>query len=213
MLIYPTIFLKMKRECTFVQWKQWQCDSSQWLESRLLVTRTRVTLRKMVTRVMFFTEWLHSSHSQCLETIVRVILKKSLSSRWTNPVHLHTKNLAFFASVVIRFGRNFLFCLSSGAVLHFEDQVSPTCLEGDWRLCFHWGVSRAQYIDTLLWFNVVFAYRDHVSGPHTVTLTLFQLPVKWFKFFRFKSKPNYIAKYNANARNESSLNPNSCHCY
>jgi len=34
MLIYPTIFLKMKRECTFVQWKQWQCDSSHdywWL--------------------------------------------------------------------------------------------------------------------------------------------------------------------------------------
>jgi len=24
---------------------------------------------------------------------------------------------------------------------------------------------------------------------------------------------NYIAKYNANAKNESCLKPNSCHCY
>jgi len=39
--------------------------------------------------------------------------------------------------------------LSSRAMLHFKDQASPTCLEEDLRLCFHWRVSRAQYTDTL----------------------------------------------------------------
>jgi len=40
-----------------------------------------------------------------------------------------------------------------------------------------------------LWFDVVFTYRDHGSGRHTVTLSLFQIPAKWLKFSRFKSKP------------------------
>jgi len=38
---------------------------------------------------------------------------------------------------LIKIGGNFLFCLSSRAKLHFKDQVSPTCTEGDLRLCFH----------------------------------------------------------------------------
>ena len=88
--------------------------------------------------------------------------------------------------------RKFSVFLSSCAMLHFEDQVSPPCVEVDLRLCFHWGFSKAQYIDTLSWFNVVFAYRDHASGPHTVTLSLFQIPVKWLKFSRFKSRPKTI---------------------
>jgi len=121
----------------------------------------------------------------------KVIFTKSLRFWWTNPVRLHTWN-EFFASVMIKIGGNFLFCLSSCAMLHFKDQVSPTCEEGDLRLFFHWGVSREQYIDTLSWFNVVFAFRDHGSGPHTVTLNFFQIPVQWFKFFRFKSKPKTI---------------------
>jgi len=121
-----------------------------------------------------------SSHSQWLETRVGVIFTKSLSSWWTNPVRLHTNKWAFCASVMIKIGANFLFCLSSCAVLHFKDQLSPPYVEVDLRLCCHWGVSRAQYIDTLSWFNVVFAYRDHGSGSHTVTLSLFQIPVKWY---------------------------------
>jgi len=125
-------------------------------------------------------------------TRVRVIFTKYLRSWRTNPVRLHTKKWEFFASVMIKIGGNFLFSLSSVSMLHFKDQVSPTYIEGDLRLCFHWGVSRAQYSDTLSWFNVVFAYRDHGRGPHTVTLSLFQIPVKWFKFFRFKSKPKTI---------------------
>jgi len=38
-------------------------------------------------------------------------------------------------------------------MLLFKDQDSPTCTEVDPRLCFHWGASRAHYIDTLSSFN------------------------------------------------------------
>jgi len=65
---------------------------------------------------------------------------------------------------MIKVGGNFLFCLSARAMVHFKDQVSPTCTEGDLRLSFHWGVIRAQYIDNFSWFNVVFACRDHAVG-------------------------------------------------
>jgi len=82
---------------------------------------------------------------------------------------------------------NFLFWLFSCAMLH-------TCVKAGLRLCFHWGSVGAQYIDTLSWFNVVYAYHHHGSGSHTVTLCLFQIPIKWFKFFRFKSKPKLYCK-------------------
>ena len=118
----------------------------------------------------------------------------NLSFWRTNPSRLRTKKWASFASVMIKIGGNFPFCLSSRAMLHFKDQVSPTCMEEDPRPCLHWGASRAQYIDNLSWFNVVFAYRDHGSGSHTVNLRLFLIPVNWFKFFRFKSKPKTILR-------------------
>jgi len=35
---------------------------------------------------------------------------------------------------MIKMGANFLFCLSSRAVVHLKDQESPTCTEGDLRL-------------------------------------------------------------------------------
>jgi len=90
----------------------------------------RVTLRKMVTlldpsHVFNRMSWL-DSESQSM-TRVRVILTKSLSPWWTNPVGLYTKKWAFSASMMIKIGVNFLFCLSSRATLHFKDQVSPTC--------------------------------------------------------------------------------------
>jgi len=50
-------------------------------------------------------------------TRVRVIFTKSLSSWWANPVRLHTKKWGFFASVMIKIGGNFLFWLSSCAML------------------------------------------------------------------------------------------------
>ena len=161
---------------------------------------TRVSLRKIVTgldssHVFHKMTRLDSSHSQWLETPVTVIFTVSLSSWWTNPVRLHAKKWAFCASVMVKIGANFLFCLSSCAMLHFKDQVSPTCVNVDLRLCFHWGISRAQYIDTLSWFNVVFAYRDHGSGPHAVTLNLFQIPVKCLKFSRFIFKPKTILQH------------------
>ena len=156
-----------------------------------------------------------SSHSQWLETRVRVIFAKSLSLWWANPIRLHTKKWTFFASVMIKIGGNFLLWLSSCAMLHFKYQVYPTCVEAGLRLCFHSGVSRGTiywhlivtpYRDTLstpyrLVCNIMaravvvaFAYRHHGSGSHTVTLCLFQIPIKWSKFFRFKSKPKLYCK-------------------
>ena len=49
----------------------------------------------------------------------------------------HKEILSIFASVMIKIGGNFLFCLCSRAMLHFKDQVSPTCMEENLRLCFH----------------------------------------------------------------------------
>ena len=175
-------------------------ESITWLDSTRVTIfgdsdSTRVTLKEMVTRLVLshlFHRMTRLESQSSLETRVRVICTKSLSSWWTKPLRLHTKKWAFFASVMIKIGGNVLFCLSSRGMLHFKDQVSSTCIEGDLRLCFHWGVSRSQYTDTLSWFSVVFAHRDHGSGPHTVTLSLFQIPVKWVKFFRFKSKPKTI---------------------
>jgi len=104
-------------------------------------------------------------------------------------------------------------------MLHSKDQVSPLCTEVDQRLRFHWGASRAQDIDTLSWFNVVFAYRDHGNGPHAVSWSLLNLPVKWFKFFRFKSNPQtilqnimQIRKPNLVSATVISLRPNFCYC-
>jgi len=151
-------------------------------------------LRKMVTRL----DASHVFHrmtrleSQSV-TRDKVIFTKSLSSWWTNPVRLHTKKWAFFAWVMIKIGGNFLFCLFTRVVLHFKDQVSPTCIRGSWddfAFTEDEGSAGHSILTPYLWFNVVFAYRDHGSGPHTETSSLFQMPVKWFKFFRFKSKPN-----------------------
>jgi len=123
------------------------------LESWFVVTRTQLESR-------WEKWWFDSSHvfhkmtrleSQSM-TRIRVIFTISLSSWWTNPVRLHTKKWAFFASMMIKIGANFLFCLSSFAMLHFKDQVSPPCVEVDLWLCFHGEVSRAQCIDTLSWY-------------------------------------------------------------
>ena len=112
-----------------------------WLESL-----TRLELRNMVTRLESRFSQNDSTrvtvNDSRLETRVRVIFTISLSSWWTNPVRLHTKKWAFYASVMIKIGANFLFCLSSCAMLHFKDQVSPPCVEVDRRLCFHQGRSQ-----------------------------------------------------------------------
>ena len=112
---------------------------------------TRITLKKSwlnSARATFSTEWIDSSHNQWLETLVRVIFTKSLSLWWTDPVRVHTKKWTFFASVMIKVGANVLFWLSRHVMLHFKHQVSLTYTEVDLSLCFHWGVSRSQYIDT-----------------------------------------------------------------
>jgi len=53
-----------------------------------------------------------------------------------------------------------------------------------------WSIKYSWYRGHLTRFNVVFAYRDHGIGPHTVTLSLLQ--VMWSKFCRFKSNPKFL---------------------
>ena len=93
---------------------------------------TRVTLRKMVTR-------LESHFSQNDLTRVSVIFAKSQSLWSTNPVSLHTKKWSFFGPVVIKIAANFLFWLSSRVILYPKGQVFITCTEADLRFAYHWG--------------------------------------------------------------------------
>jgi len=150
------------------RWEKW------WLDS------TRVTLRKMVTR-------LDSSHvfdrmtrleSQSI-TRVSVIFAKFQSLWSTNPVCLHTKKWSFFGPVMIKIGAKFLYWLWSRVIPYSKCQVFITCTEVDLRFDFHWGARRTQYrpIDTSSWSNQVFAYRDNGSRPHTVTSSLFQMKI------------------------------------
>jgi len=84
-----TVSMKVP-SCHWVNW--WKINLMILLASDG-VTRvndsTRVTLRKMLAGL----DWSHVFHKM---TRVRVIFTKSLSSWWTNPVRLHTKNWAFF---------------------------------------------------------------------------------------------------------------------
>ena len=119
------------------------------LGSQYLVTRTRFESRCEKwwldsSHIFHRMTRLDSIHSHWLEIRVRFIFQKSMSPCWTIPLRLHTKKRGFFASVMIKIGANFLFCLSSRSMLHFKDCVFPTCMEVDLRLCFHWDVSKAQ---------------------------------------------------------------------
>jgi len=81
---------------------------------------------------------------------------------------------------------------------------------------FYWPILLFQPAINILIISVHAEPSIHkISGSHTVSLCLFQIPVKWFKFFRFKSKPKHYCKilYNANAKTKSCLNTNSCHYY
>ena len=105
-------------------WKKWLLESTrvtfftEWFESqsisdsmirvnsstRVIIfghsVSNRVTLRKTGTRLdsnhvfrkMTRLDW---SHNKWLETPIRVMFAKSLSSWWTNPLRLHTKNWGF----------------------------------------------------------------------------------------------------------------------
>jgi len=91
-----------------------------WLESRFLVTLTRLDSR-------WERWWLASSHVFHRMTRVRVIFAKSQSLWSTNPVCLHTKKWLFFGPVMIKIGANFLFWLSSRSILCPKGQVFITC--------------------------------------------------------------------------------------
>jgi len=102
-------------------------ESITWLDSShdfwgLGLDLSHVEKNGDSTRVTFFTEWLDSNNSQWLESRVRVIFTKLLSSWWTNPVRLHTKKWSLFASVMIKIGGNFTFCLPSSV-----EQIGDFC--------------------------------------------------------------------------------------
>ena len=64
--------------------------------------------------------------------------------------------------MMIKIGEIYLFSLSSRVMLHFKDKVSSTCVEADLRFCFNGGVSRAHYVDTSSWFNIVAYMHLHI---------------------------------------------------
>ena len=97
------------------------------------------------------------------------------------PSSLAHKKWGFFASVMIKIGGNFLFWLSSGVMLHFKGQVSY--VEGDLAFTERW-------VGQNLLTPVVFAYRNHDSGPHAVTLILFQIAYKQSDLSFSISNPN-----------------------
>jgi len=123
------------------------------LESRFLVARTRVMLRKMVTRLESRFSQNDSTRVTTNDSSLNYFYKIS-EFLMDKPTSFACNEMSIF-SVMIKIGANFLFCLSSRSALHCKDQVSPTWTEGDLRLFFHWRVSRAHYIDTLSCFNVV----------------------------------------------------------
>ena len=187
-------------------------NDSTRLEPWFLVTLTRITLRKMVTRlasshVFHRMTRLDLSHNQWLETRVRVIFAESQSLWSTNPVRLHAKKWSFFGPVMIKIGPNFLLWVSSRVILYPKGQAFIICTEVDLRCVFHWGARRAQYrpIDTPSWSNQVFAYRDNGSRSHR--LLSHWVFSRWSDLSYFNTDPmqKYTAQYNAY--------PNSCHCY
>jgi len=101
------------------------------------------------TQVTYFTECLESSHNQWLES---ESFLQNLSLWWANTVCLHTNKWAFFALVILNIGANFLFPLSSRAMLPFKVQVSPTITETDLRFCF----SIMGQQGTINWHLIVF---------------------------------------------------------
>jgi len=180
---------------------------------------TRVTLKKMVTRLESrFSQndstrvtVIDSSHSHWLES------ESFLQSHWVPGGQTQfvcaQRNEDFWLKWWSRLGEIFYFDCLVVLCCSLRIKCPQLALRQTRDFAFTEGSAGAQYIDTLLWFNVIFAYRDYGSGSHTVTLWLFQISIKWFKFFRFKSNQNSIARYNANTETESCLNPNSSHCY
>jgi len=172
-----------------------------WLDSShdfcwLVLDSSHVEKNGDSIRVTFFTESLESTRVTTVNNS-RLESESFLQSLWVpygqTQFVCTQRNGDFLLQWWSRLGEIFCFvCLV--AMLHFKDQVSQTCVKADWDFAFTEGSVGAQYIDNLSWFNVEFAYRDHGSGSHTVTLCLFQISIKWFKFFRFKSNPKLYCK-------------------
>jgi len=120
-----------------MRWRHWPVIA--WLESRFLVTRLESSWEKWwldSSHVFHRMTRPDSSHNEWLESSNFYKISETLMDKPSSFAH---KETSIFASVIIKIGANFPFWLSSRAMLHFQDQVSPTCAEVDPRLCFHWG--------------------------------------------------------------------------
>jgi len=108
---------------------------------------------------------LDSSHSQWLES------DSFLQNLWVPDKQTHfvcTQRNEHFCSSDDQDWRNF--CFACLVVLCYILRIKcPNLHRGRPETFFHRGVSRAQYIGSLSWFNAVFEYCDPGSGPHTVT--------------------------------------------
>ena len=140
------------------------------------------------TRVTFFTEWLDPSNSQWLETRVRLIFTKSLELLMDNPHFVCTKrNKHILLQWWSRLAE--IFCFACVVVLCCIWRIK--CPQLRWRETWDFAFTEVSaehniLTGTLTWFNAVFAYRDHGSGRHIVTSSLFQIPVNDSNF----SNPN-----------------------
>jgi len=159
---------------------------------------TRVTLRKMVT-------WLESRFSQNDSTRLesRSVTRDASQSHFykiseflmdksTSFAH---KEMSIFCFSDDQDWRKFSVLSVWSCYAVFYRSSVPNLHRGRPETAFTEGsAGRNILTDTLSWFNAVFAYRDRGGGPHTVTLSLFQMPVKWFNFFGFKSNQKLYCK-------------------
>jgi len=158
---------------------------------------TWVTLSKIATR-------LESRFSQNDSIESQSMTESFLLNFWAygRQTQLVCTQWSFFASVMFKIGAKCLFWLSSCAVLPFKNEVFHLEQNYAWDFAFHCWANWAQYTDILSKFNAVFAYREDGSRPHTVTVSLFQMAVYWFRIFKFKSIQKLHGKIECKCENE-----------
>ena len=167
------------------------------LELRFLVARTRLESR-------WSKWWLGSTRVTFFHRMTRLesqsVTRDSSQSHFYNvseflidkPTSCALKEMSIFCFSDDQDWRKIL-CYACLVVLCYILRIKrPNLHRGRPETFFLWGDSRAQYIDTLSWFNAVCEYCHPVSGSHTVTWVFSRYQVKWFKFFRFKSSPKPI---------------------
>jgi len=139
---------------------------------------TRVTLRKKVTR-------LDSSHVfHRMARLESQSMTRDLSQSHfykfsefliDKPTSCALEKWAFFASVVIKIGANFQFCLSNCSMLHFKDQTPQLAQRLTWDFSFTEGSAR---------HNISTLYRGLMQYLNIVILAVGL--ILWLVFFRYQ---------------------------